>query len=190
MSTFRLPEHAVRAAFAIDERPICDGTRIFSDMMGAGSVRLLGEEPLTAWEHISQAGMVMALLQRHLSHDQQAVLVARHLRPVTTHSERLKRVCLEITLNRARPELPKIPLNFMVDAARGWAGLQREHKDMWWMDKLDVDIRTMRHWRRGRRYNGHRLWGILSLLDSLEQDCYDSLFEPMILAGLVEDTKR
>lgn len=181
---FRLPEHAVRAAFAVDANPVIDQSRFFADLLG-GTVRLQGDEPLTPWDRATQAGMILALMQRHLNRDQQAILVGRYARAVTQDSSRVKEKCLWRSMNLIRPELPEIPLHFMVDTIHGWAGMPRQHKDMWWADFLDVDMRTIKRWRRGRSYKGRRFWGILSLLDTLEQECYGSLYTPMVDAGVV-----
>lgn len=181
---FRLPEHAVRAAFAVDANPICEVSRFFADLRG-GTVKLIGDDPLTPWDHATQAGMILALMQRHLNRDQQSILVGHHARPVTEEARRLKEKCLWRVLNLVRPELSHVPLHYLVDVVNEWAGLPRAHEDLWWADHLDVDYRTIQNWRLGRKKKGKRFRGIRNLLYAAEQDCYSALQEPMAEAGLV-----
>lgn len=183
---FRLPEHAVRFAFAIDDNPVCETSRFFRDLRG-GSVRLQGDTPLTAWDRVSQAGLIMAIVSRHLNHSQQAILVAKYARPVTREMDRLKRKCLLIAINLVYAEIPQsVSKDYLIDVICGWATISRQKPDSWWSDRLDIEMRTLRMWRRGRQYRGNRVLGIQSVLPMLEQRCYDVLFDPMVSAGLVD----
>jgi hypothetical protein len=180
---FRLVEHAVRAAFEVESRPVCDTNRFFADLRG-GTVRLVGDEPLSPWDRVGQAGMIMAIMQRHLSPDQQALLIVRWAYSTLPDSMRLKKKCMWRTMNLIRPELQHVPMPYLVDVLRGWARLPRK-KDLWWADKLDVDLRQIKRWRNGWRRKNDRTWGVLSLLNTLEQDAYSTILEPLTEAGLV-----
>ena len=180
---FRLPEHAVRAAFEVESRPVLDSSRFFADLRG-GTVRLAGDEPLTKWDHVAQAGMIMAIMRRHLTPDQQALMIVRWAYSTLPDTMRLKKKCLWRALNLIRPELSHAPLPYVVDVLRGWARMPRK-QDLWWADKLDVEVRQLRRWRNGWRRQNDRTWGILSLLNTLEQEIYSQLLDPLTEAGLV-----
>jgi hypothetical protein len=188
---FRSPEHAVRFAFAVEGRPVVDISPFFRDLRG-GSVKLpeevTGES--SGWDRAAQGAMIVALMLRHLSKDQQAVLVARYTKPISPQMEREKRRLLGHVLNLIRPQLPRVKLYYLVDVVRGWGGFRREHDDRWWAVHYRVEDRTLRNWSHGRHYRGQHVTGIMDVLESLEQECYQTLLEPMVDAGLVPETQE
>jgi len=183
---FRSPEHAVRFAFAVEGRPVVDISPFFRDLRG-GTVKLAEEVTgeSTGWDRAAQGAMVIALMMRHLSHEQKAVLISRYAKPITAKAESDKNRYLVYVLNRVRDELPKRPLHYLIDVVRGWAGYRRHHNEVWWAKHLDVDECTLRRWKHGYRYKGQQHPGIMDVLFRLEQECYQVLQEPMAEAGLV-----
>lgn len=187
---FRSPEAAVRFAFAVEGRPVVDISPFFKDLRG-GTVKLpedvTGES--SGWDRAAQGAMILALMMRHLSTDQKAILVARYAKSLTEKMERDKRLSLLQVLNMLRVELPKPKLYYMADIVRAWGGYRRDHTDEWWAKHYGVDDRMLRFWTHGRHYRGQHSDGIIQVLSRMEQECYDSLLEPMIDAGLVEDNR-
>lgn len=184
---FRSPEHAVRFAFAVEGRPVVDISPFFRDLRG-GTVKLESEVTgeSNGWDRAAQSAMILALIQRHLSKDQQAVLVARYSKPLTPKMERDKRKYLLHVLKLVRAELPRPKLYYLADVIRAWGGYRRDHTDEWWAKHYGINERMLRFWLYGRHYRGERKDGIFQVLARLEQECYEVLLEPMVEAGLVE----
>lgn len=184
---FRSPEHAVRFAFAVEGRPVVDISPFFRDLRG-GTVKLpeevTGES--SGWDRAAQGAMIIALMLRHLSKDEQAVLIAHYAKPMTEMMERDKRKYLLHVFNLVRAELPKPKLYYVVDVVRAWGGYRRSHPDEWWAKHYGIDDRMLRFWAYGRHYRGEHKDGIFQVLTRLEQECYEVLLEPMVDAGLVE----
>ena len=186
---FRSPEHAVRFAFAVEGRPIINISPFFRDLRG-GSVKLEAEVTgeSSGWDRAAQSAMIMALMLRHLDNNQKAALIARYAKPITGKMEQDKRRYLLHVMNLAYAELPRMQLYYLADLVRHWGGYPRHHQDEWWARHYGVDERTLRNWSHGRRYRGQHVAGIYDFLYRIEYECYDRLLEPMVEAGLVENT--
>lgn len=185
---FRSPESAVRFAFAVEGRAVIDISPFFRDLRG-GTVKLESEVTgeSSGWDRVAQAAMVIALIQRHLSKDQQAVLIARYSKPATDKMERDKRRYLLRVLQLVRDELSKPKLYYLADVIRAWAGYRRDHDDEWWAKHYRVAESTLYRWKYGRHYRGEHVTGIMDVLQQLEDSCYQALYQPMLDADLIPD---
>jgi hypothetical protein len=181
----------VRYAFAVEGRPVVDISPFFRDLRG-GTVKLpeevTGES--NGWDRAAQSAMIAVLMARHLTFDQQAVLIAKYSKTATEKMEKDKRKYLLHVLNLVRAELPSIKLYYMADILRTWSGYKRDHTDVWWAKHYDVDARTLHRWSHGRHYRGQHILGIHDVLYRLEHACYDVLLEPMIMAGMVPEPEE
>lgn len=188
---FRSPEAAVRFAFAVEGRPIVTISPFFRDLCG-GTVKLPEEVTgeTSGWDRAAQSAMIFALMLRHLSRDQQAVLIARYAKPITEKMERDKRRYLLHVLNLLRSELPRVKLYYLADVVRDWGGYRRDHTDEWWAKHYGAAESTLWRWKFGRHYHGEHVTGIMDVLERLEYGCYETLHDPMVDAGLVPETQE
>lgn len=185
--TFTSERAAVRAAFNAEAYQICETSPFFRDLRG-GTVPLPDDFVMTPWDRAAQGAMILSFLVRTLSPFDFAFLSARYTIAVTQPLERRKRAHVALVFERVRLELPKPPFHFAADVMRGWAGMRRHHRSMeWWAEHLSVDAQVIKRWLYGRRERNQR--GILSLLDTLEQEIYDDrLREPMVKTKLIVPT--
>lgn len=183
--TFSSERTAVRCAFGAEAYQICETSTFFRDLRG-GTVPLPDDFPLTPWDRAAQGAMVMSFLLRSLSPFDFAFLSAKYTVPVNQALERRKRIHVAQVFERVRAEFPKPPFYFAADVMRGWSGMRRHHRSMqWWATHLGVDEQVVKRWLYGRRERNQR--GILTLLDTMEQEIYDErLRQPMLKAKMIQ----
>lgn len=181
---FRDPESAVRYAFERASFAIVTTSSVLKDLRG-GTVPLPGEDRnLSPWDKAAKGALVFCFMERNLDTASLILLSARHTVPITGEDARRKRQHIARVLDVIRREMPEVPLSFMADVVRAWAGLKSEHDIEWWVEHLKVTERTLRYWKHGRRDRGRRR-GIRSILAMMEAEAYDRLREPMMTAGLI-----
>lgn len=182
--TFTSERAAVRAAFASEAYQICETSPFFRDLRG-GTVPLPDDFVMTPWDRAAQGAMIMGFLMRTLSPFDFAFLSARYTIAVTQPLERRKRGHVGQVFERVRLELPRPPFHFAADVVRGWAGMRRHHRSTpWWANHFKVNEKIITAWMYGVPRRNQR--GILTLLDTMEQEIYDHrLREPMLQAKLI-----
>lgn len=182
--TFSSERAAVRTCFASEAYQICETSRFFRDLRG-GTVPLPEDCVLTPWDRAARGAMILSFLMRTLSAFDFAFLSARYTVAVTQSLERRKRLHVAQVFERVRLELPRPPLYFAADVVRGWAGMRRHHRsNKWWAQHFGTSEETVRTWMYGVPKRNQR--GILTLLDTMEQEIYDlRLREPMLAAKII-----
>ncbi len=183
---FRNPEHAIRYGFEREAYQVCDTESFWRDLRG-GTVPLPDAGPrLSVWDKQAQGGMLLGFLEREGTRTALAVLSARYTVPATAELAKRKRLHIGQVLELVR-RTHRRPLPFLTDVLQGWARLGRRCDNETWAEILNVTDRTIRFWLHGRRDRRRDQRGILGTLSTLEQEAYDALREPMIVAGLIPE---
>lgn len=176
---FKSPEQAIKYAYRIESRSIVKVISYFSGLCGSTLKQKRSDGP---WDDHAQASMILSLMDRTISGDELIAIRARYTIPSTGTLEYRKATdCVLLTEHILA--LRSMPIYFVLDTVRGWAGYRRTKADRYWSEELKISDRVIRGWRGGRADRGWK--GIIRILDEFEAGAISAMHGPMESAGLI-----
>lgn len=167
-------EQALAFAYGMEARVVCK----LSWGLGRGGT---GGDP---YARHAEAAMVIALTRRTLKGVVRAAVEAAHTVPAERWLRARKQAACACLARHTRG--PMWPNRFYVlDVAREWAGLRRDHDDAWWAEHLGLSERRLRQLKHGRRDRG--TFGLMGQLDRHYESGVAALREPMIARGYISE---
>lgn len=162
--------HALKVAYRLESRALVKINPYLKDLRG-GTVRL-GSSDETPWDRFIGAALVRAAIAHKIEPMPRTALEAHYTTPRTPELEARKlHDCMKLAVPISNAQ--KIPLPYVYDVTKEWAGYSRLHCDGWWRHHLNVSQRTLYAWRQGR--DNRNLIGVLPDLYAILDDAVDRL---------------
>lgn len=171
---FRDARAAVYFMYQAETRLVLSTSSFFRSPGGGGG--------LTTQDIVAQASMIRSLMVRELSHVQMNVLDATYTYGTDQSLLERKYGAMNVLAAALIYEMPRLPVFWVADTIRAWAGIKRHHDDVWWASHLEVSDRTIRRWRNGR----DKVRGVMPLLDDWYNQAVGNLDQVFYEKGLLE----
>lgn len=142
------------------------------------------ERPLSAYERQAEAALVRRCCRRHLDAAAFALIEGYYTLPASrTLVARKEQAIRAAALRLAEQHFPSMAPSYVIDVARGWAGLQRQFDDAAWAQRLEKSRSRLKQVRYGRR--SRQQPGVIHLLYQGLDSAHGALDHPMRAHGLV-----